>query len=312
MRFFCNNYKNLPLIFLFTIFSATEIIAIFVGRRSLKFGSSSHGAMRHNRGWPALKTILDSKWSSNIPSLGHIRTGSRWTWCNIEYRIRPSFPRRHFYVYRGEFSWKTPAICRTHCQRCSFLTIKLNVYLRSFFVRSSMNSKSKINSPSTDQRLYPVFFSKKWPFKVLENSESVKISFISMTWSWCLSVSPHLQAFSFNEGINTGDLIIVHCAVVKGDAPLSLQWLFNNKSIEISEDVHISAMGNRISTLTIPAVKGEHAGEYACVADSLAGRVRHSSHLKVNGTKLSISVMSFVILKMQHFSNFENKISQPV
>lgn len=115
-----------------------------------------------------------------------------------------------------------------------------------------------------------------------------------------LSVAPHLQAFSFNEGINTGDLIIVHCAVVKGDAPLSLQWLFNNKSIEVSDDVHISTMGDRISTLTIPSVKGEHAGEYACVAESLAGRVKHSSHLKVNGTViLSLSVLLF--FKTQHF-----------
>lgn len=99
----------------------------------------------------------------------------------------------------------------------------------------------------------------------------------------CVAVAPHLQPFSFHDSTNTGDLIIVHCAVVKGDAPLSLQWLFNGRHIQIGNEVQITSMGERVSTLTIAAVKGEHAGEYACVADSPAGRVTHRAHLKVNG-----------------------------
>jgi len=49
--------------------------------------------------------------------------------------------------------------------------------------------------------------------------------------------------------------------------------------------VGITALGDRVSALTIPAVRGEHAGEYACVADNPAGSARHSAHLKVNGTE---------------------------
>lgn len=93
-----------------------------------------------------------------------------------------------------------------------------------------------------------------------------------------------MQPFSFDEA-NSGDLIIVHCAVVKGDTPISLKWLFEGRHLEVGDGVGITALGDRVSALTIPAVRGEHAGEYACVADNPAGRARHSAHLKVNGTK---------------------------
>ncbi|CAK9830510.1 Cell adhesion molecule Dscam2 [Anthophora retusa] len=96
-----------------------------------------------------------------------------------------------------------------------------------------------------------------------------------------VNVAPHLQPFSFDEA-NSGDLIIVHCAVVKGDTPISLKWLFEGRHLEVGEGVGITALGDRVSALTIPAVRGEHAGEYACVADNPAGRARHSAHLKVN------------------------------
>lgn len=98
------------------------------------------------------------------------------------------------------------------------------------------------------------------------------------------AVAPHLQPFTFDEA-NSGDLIIVHCAVVKGDTPISLKWLFEGRHLEVGDGVGITALGDRVSALTIPAVRGEHAGEYACVADNPAGRARHSAHLKVNGTQ---------------------------
>lgn len=100
---------------------------------------------------------------------------------------------------------------------------------------------------------------------------------------WFSAVAPHLQPFSFDE-TNSGDLIIVQCAVMKGDTPISLKWLFEGRHLEVGDDVKITSMGDRVSALTIPAVSGEHAGEYACIADNPAGHARHSAHLKVNGT----------------------------
>lgn len=112
------------------------------------------------------------------------------------------------------------------------------------------------------------------------------------------TVPPHLQPFNFHESTNTGDLIIVHCTVLKGDTPIELEWLFQGNHLNINDHVQITAMGNRVSTLTIPSVRGEHAGEYACVADNMAGRARHSAHLRVNGTFANIFQESVYIVVM--------------
>lgn len=114
------------------------------------------------------------------------------------------------------------------------------------------------------------------------------------------TVPPHLQPFNFHESTNTGDLIIVHCTVLKGDTPIDLKWLFQGNHLNIDDQVQITAMGNRVSTLTIPSVRGEHAGEYACVADNVAGRARHSAHLRVNGT-FADSFQQSVFVVMQNF-----------
>lgn len=76
----------------------------------------------------------------------------------------------------------------------------------------------------------------------------------------------------------------MHCAIVKGDPPTSLQWLFNGRQIEAGDEhIHVQKMGEKVATLTIPSAKEEHAGEYVCMADSPAGRVTHSAQLKING-----------------------------
>ena len=113
------------------------------------------------------------------------------------------------------------------------------------------------------------------------------------------AVPPQLQPFNFHENTNTGDLIIVHCTVLKGDTPIGLKWLFKGRNIDVDDQVQITAMGNRVSSLTIPSVRGEHAGEYACVADNVAGRARHSAHLKINGTFTSAESFqeSFFVVK---------------
>lgn len=126
-----------------------------------------------------------------------------------------------------------------------------------------------------------------------KSSEVCRMHGCTVDMSICLylsAVAPHLQPFTFDEA-NSGDLIIVHCAVVKGDTPISLKWLFEGRHLEVGDGVGITALGDRVSALTIPAVRGEHAGEYACVADNPAGRARHSAHLKVNGTEHAATLL---------------------
>lgn len=77
----------------------------------------------------------------------------------------------------------------------------------------------------------------------------------------------------------------VQCAVTKGDLPLEVAWMFDNRPIVSGQrDIITINSGNRHKQLTIEAVSARHAGEYACVATNSAGSVSRSAMLAVNGT----------------------------
>lgn len=77
----------------------------------------------------------------------------------------------------------------------------------------------------------------------------------------------------------------VQCAVIKGDLPIEIVWMFGDQQIFKSQrDIIISDSGNRLKQLTIEAVAARHAGEYTCIASNAAGSVSRSAVLNVNGT----------------------------
>lgn len=99
-----------------------------------------------------------------------------------------------------------------------------------------------------------------------------------------LTVAPQILPFEFGENpINSGDLTSLTCSVNKGDLPIALSWLHNNKTIGNDEGITVMQMNKKISTLSIDYVQAEHAGEYVCLAKNSAGIARHSAYLKVNG-----------------------------
>jgi hypothetical protein len=101
-----------------------------------------------------------------------------------------------------------------------------------------------------------------------------------------LPVVPQILPFSFGDGpANDGEMSVIQCAVVKGDSPITISWIFNG--VEISPDyqgISLSKANQRISTLSIEAVHARHSGEYICRARNSAGEVNHTAHLNVNGT----------------------------
>jgi hypothetical protein len=79
-------------------------------------------------------------------------------------------------------------------------------------------------------------------------------------------------------------MTVVQCAVVKGDSPITISWFFNG--MEITPDyqgVLTGKMSQRISTLSIEAVRARHSGDYTCRASNAAGKTDHTAHLNVNG-----------------------------
>lgn len=82
----------------------------------------------------------------------------------------------------------------------------------------------------------------------------------------------------------------VQCAVIKGDLPLEIIWMFEGRPIESDTTDIISGSGKRLKHLTIDSVAARHAGEYTCVASNVAGSVARSAALKVNGTQTTLAL----------------------
>ncbi|XP_043478450.1 Down syndrome cell adhesion molecule-like protein Dscam2 isoform X41 [Leptopilina heterotoma] len=97
-------------------------------------------------------------------------------------------------------------------------------------------------------------------------------------------VAPQISPFTFgDEPVNAGEMASVTCAVVKGDLPLEVSWMFDAHPIESEHsDIIIFNNGNRQKQLTIEAVSARHAGEYTCVASNLAGSVSLTATLDIN------------------------------
>lgn len=97
-------------------------------------------------------------------------------------------------------------------------------------------------------------------------------------------MSPQIHPFEFGEeSVNSGEMAIVNCAVIKGDLPLKITWTLNTHPIETIEGVNIMQTKRRVSQLTIDDVQAHHAGKYTCWATNNAGNSSFSSYLRVNG-----------------------------
>lgn len=94
---------------------------------------------------------------------------------------------------------------------------------------------------------------------------------------------PHINPFAFEEEANSGDSVQLTCHVSKGDLPLTIKWLHNNKQMYSHLGVMSNKIGDRISLLTIAHVKDQNSGEYKCRAENAAGSTNYTTTLFVNG-----------------------------
>ncbi|XP_051153587.1 cell adhesion molecule Dscam2 isoform X14 [Leptopilina boulardi] len=97
-------------------------------------------------------------------------------------------------------------------------------------------------------------------------------------------VAPQISPFTFGEDpVNAGEIASVQCAVLKGDLPLEVSWMFNGHQIQSDQrDIIIIDNGKRHKQLTIDAVAARHAGEYTCIASNIAGSISRTAILDIN------------------------------
>lgn len=93
-----------------------------------------------------------------------------------------------------------------------------------------------------------------------------------------------MTPFSFGEEpLEANEFVTVTCSIMKGDLPIKITWLFNNRTLTPDDEISISQTGKRSSSLAIEPIKGYHAGIYSCVGQNDAGHDIHSAELLVNG-----------------------------
>nr|XP_015838919.1 PREDICTED: Down syndrome cell adhesion molecule isoform X47 [Tribolium castaneum] len=95
-------------------------------------------------------------------------------------------------------------------------------------------------------------------------------------------VAPQILPFDFGEdSVNEGDTVSLQCTVVKGDNPLNITWILNNKTVDESHGIIISQL-KRVSLMTIDSAQANHAGRYTCIASNPAGSTTFSADLNIN------------------------------
>lgn len=93
-----------------------------------------------------------------------------------------------------------------------------------------------------------------------------------------------MKPFSFGDDpLEEGQSASVQCSISEGDLPLNISWTFNSEPLESKDDVTISAIGRRASSLNIEDVSHKHAGNYTCIGNNLGGVSSFTAVLNVNG-----------------------------
>lgn len=99
-------------------------------------------------------------------------------------------------------------------------------------------------------------------------------------------VPPLIAPFIIGEDpANWGEQVSATCTVLKGDQPVKLSWMLNDKPLtsDTHPDISITRSGKMISLLSIDSVDAHHAGQYTCIATNNAGFSKRSAILTVNG-----------------------------
>lgn len=82
--------------------------------------------------------------------------------------------------------------------------------------------------------------------------------------------------------MDSGDTTSLTCTIHKGDLPVDIFWLHNNKTITKTDGIS-QIKGKKYNMLNIDSVSPEQAGYYTCIAKNIAGTTSHSAVLHVNG-----------------------------
>ena len=103
-------------------------------------------------------------------------------------------------------------------------------------------------------------------------------------------VLPVIAPFAFSEEeLNLDESVSAMCSITKGDLPLKIWWTFKGDdddhpyNLTSNDGVVIMRSTQKMSVLSIEAVKARHRGNYTCHSQNKAGVSQHSAYLAING-----------------------------
>jgi hypothetical protein len=97
--------------------------------------------------------------------------------------------------------------------------------------------------------------------------------------------------FTFGEEeLNIDDSVSAICSITKGDLPLKIWWTFKEEgedsftyNLTTNDGIVITQSNQKVSMLSIEALRARHRGNYTCFAQNKGGSASHSSYLAING-----------------------------
>lgn len=93
---------------------------------------------------------------------------------------------------------------------------------------------------------------------------------------------PVLQELFYPKQLHEGQLVKLHCDLIKGKQPVSFKWKFNEKLIENNDDFQIINKDEETS-LKIRNLSINHLGDFKCLAINSLGEDEKQAKLHFNG-----------------------------
>lgn len=97
----------------------------------------------------------------------------------------------------------------------------------------------------------------------------------------CVSVPPAITPFSFGE-LSAGERVRVTCSVKRGNTPLQIKWLKDERPLHDDPDLTIQDVED-YSVLAIRSVSSRHSGNYTCEVRNAARATTFTARLLVTG-----------------------------
>ena len=122
------------------------------------------------------------------------------------------------------------------------------------------------------------------------------------------SVLPQVVPLFFgDEEVNLDETVTATCTITKGDLPMNIWWTFSDsyeteKNLTTNDGIEILRRGQKVSMLSIEAVKARHRGNYTCHAHNKAGIALQSAQLAINGDRFEKNLKNFAICVAEIFS----------